>query len=241
MHRTLACLALTAAGGAIAMAIAAPAHAQAGTIPINGDYVPTTAQEFKTQECAGPFQDLPENQDGWHFVLPGSSGTGFESVTLTFDTPDGVVEMFIDSHDATMPDPGVGSSGYLDDAGGDFIHAYAFTEAGWTLTAGSAQVGDAEDGGSFSLNGTCSGALAQPIPTPPATATPTPIPTATPTPTPTGTPTATPSATVSPFATGPGMPANGQPVAGVVAVGGGLVAGGLGLLAARRRRYSVER
>jgi hypothetical protein len=235
MYRTLARLGLAAAGGAVALAIAAPAYAQAGTLPINDDHVPTTAQEFQPQICTGPFDDLPENVDGWHFVLPDSSGEEFESLTLVFETPEGdEVVVIIDSRDPAMPDTGPGWSGYLDDADGDFKHAYVFTEAGWTLIEGTAEVEGAEENGFFNLSDTCPGVPTTPTPTP--TETPTPTPTETPTPTPTETPTYPTAPPTYPS----GLPATGAPLAGVVAVGSGLVAGGLGLLAVRRRPYSVD-
>lgn len=237
--------AVAAGGGVLVLVLAAPAVAQT-TISINPAHVPTTAEEFDSQDCTGPFADLAEDQDGWHFQL-GAGGDSFTSLTLTYDTPDGEVTAVIVSTDPDAPSSGPGWSGYLAEAGGSGMvsHAWVTTDAGWTLTAGTATVDNPGSQDTFNLSHTCPG-VPDVEPTPSPTPTPTPTPTASPTPSPTPTPTASPTTTPTPAPTPtttpspgvPPLPVTGAPVAAVVAVGAGLLAAGLGLLAVLRRRAS---
>jgi LPXTG-motif cell wall-anchored protein len=241
MHSNSARLAMAAAGGALALVMATPAYAQT-TIDINDDHVPTTAEDFEEQDCTDDeFANLADDQDGWHFQL-GAGGDNFESLTLTFDTPDGEVIVEITSTSADAPSTGPGWSGYISEAGqsGMFSHAWLATEAGWELIAGEATVDEPGTQDFFNLSHTCPGVPVEPTPSP--TPTPEPTPTATPEPTPTATApptTTTPAPTASPTK-GPEMPKTGAPVAGMVAVGAGLLAGGAGLLAVRRRPDSAD-
>jgi hypothetical protein len=154
-----------AATTALALVGAAPAFAQETTINIRDSHVPTTAEGFKNVKCEGPFENLDGDVDGWHFVLPGNDAS-FVSLTLTYDTPDGDVVATIASTDSSAPSVGPGWSGYIDAAGasGAFRHAYVFTDADWTLTAGSA----VSEGGHdvFNLSHTCPGGPVEPTPTP---------------------------------------------------------------------------
>jgi hypothetical protein len=158
MHRSLAGLVMAVAGGALALAVAAPAYAQPRTIPINDGQPPTRAVEIQRQICEGPFRDLPANVDGWHFLLPDSAGSQLESLRLIFDPGYRRKIVSIDSRSSNRPDTGRGWSGYLSDAGDGFKNAYVVTEAGWTLRAGSAVVEGAAAKGSFMLHHTCPGA-----------------------------------------------------------------------------------
>lgn len=162
MHRMLAGLVTAVVGGALVLAIATPAYAQARTIRINDGQPPTTAGEIQRQICEGPFGDLPADVDGWHFLLPDSAGSHFASLTLTFDPGYGKETVSIDSRKSTRPDRGDGWSGYLSNGGDGFKDAYVVTKAGWTLQAGSAYVKRAAAEGFFILHHTCPGASTAP-------------------------------------------------------------------------------
>jgi len=172
---------VVAATLALALAGALPAAAQVTpNSSIQPGQVPTTAKDFETQECDGPFADLDVDEDGWHFIAPGQAG--FVSLELTFSTPSGDVTATITSDDASNPSSNDGWSGYFSDAGqNDNHHAWVMTDAGWTLTGGTAVVDEAGQQDFFVLSHTCPGV--------PTTGTPTPTPTDTETPTPTPTPT----------------------------------------------------
>ncbi|HEU4540756.1 MAG TPA: hypothetical protein VFR23_06475, partial [Jiangellaceae bacterium] len=170
---------VVAATAALGLISAGPALAQE-TVSIQPGQVPTTAMDFDTHECDGPFEDLADDLDGWHFIAPGQSG--FESLTLTFDTPGGEVIVEITSDDPDNPSSNGGWSGYFSDAGpNENHHAWVFTDAGWTLTAGEAEVDEDGQQDFFVLSHTCPGVPTTPTPTPTETETPTPPPTTPPT------------------------------------------------------------
>jgi hypothetical protein len=210
---------VAAAGLALALG-SAPAAWAVSTVSINPAHVPTTAQAFSSHDCSD-FPGITSSQDGWHFVLPAATGDNFLSVTLTFSTPGGTVTATITSSDSSNPSTGPGWSGYLDNAGAAERHAYLVTDAGWTLTAGTAVVSENTDG-YFTLSHTCPGTPTTPTPTPPVTTAP---PVTTTAPKPTGGPD-----------TGGGGSQRGTGV--VLGVGAVVLAGaaGAGLLVARRRR-----
>jgi LPXTG-motif cell wall-anchored protein len=250
------------AGVSLAIAVSGTAQAtENGTIDLNGDHVGATAEGFEEQECDGPLSDLGEDQDGWHFVLPSSSGDSFIELNLTFTKPDSsTVEVKITSTDENDPSTGPGWEGFIDSAGnsGDGKHAYLITEAGWTLTAGTAEVHNASEGGFFNLSHTCPGVPPSPTPTesptPTPTESPTPTPTESPTPTPTEQPTPTPTGTMTPS---PGAPATTPPAAppeeekpelpvtgigigSLLVLGGGLLVAGIAMMSVQRRRDLME-
>jgi hypothetical protein len=134
------------AGGLLLLG-AAPAQAQT-TIPINPGNVPTTAADFGTHECTqtGSSPDL----DGWVFVLPGNKGS-FVSVTATFATPGGTVQL-------TIPTDGgaIGGTGNR--------KAWITTPAGWTLIDATAVI-EGQSNGFFVLTHTCP-AVGTPTPSP---------------------------------------------------------------------------
>ncbi|WP_251058702.1 MULTISPECIES: LPXTG cell wall anchor domain-containing protein [unclassified Streptomyces] len=148
------------------------------------------------KECA----DIPANQDGWHFVLPGNSTT-FVKLTVTFE-PGGqkVVTVFGPPSDK---------------------HAYVASEPGAKLTAASAELKGA-DVPWFNLSHTCP-ATTKPSPstsTSPSTSPSTSVsPSSSTSASPSVSKTASPSvsASVSPSSGAPTSPA---PSASVAAVGG---------------------
>lgn len=194
----------------IGLMAATPAWA-VETIDINPGNVPTTASGYK-QGCdfgGGPYAD----KDVWVFVLPGNTAE-FVSVTATFGA------------NGTLTIPTDGGE-IVDDKGTS--KAWITTPAGWTLTAASAVISGTDT--QFNLTHTCAAS---------GSSTPTPGPTAS------AAPSATPGAgTPGPSASGTGtpgtgdsggLPLTGTAVTGLVVAGGALVAGGVALLALRRRR-----
>jgi LPXTG-motif cell wall-anchored protein len=218
--KILARVGAVVAGGALAFAAAAPAFAvQPDPININPGNVPTTAEDFDNQECDGPLEDLPENVDGWHFVV-GAGGDFFTSLTLTFDTPDGEVIVFIDSDDPENPSENGDPfwSGFFGEP--NTTHAWVITEAGWTLTDGEATVNEAGEQDQFQLSHTCPGVPDDKTP-PPTTEPPEET---------------TPPGETTPPEDEPKLPVTGAQFGGLLILGGGLLAAGLAMVAVRRRR-----
>ncbi|SCL18426.1 LPXTG cell wall anchor domain-containing protein [Micromonospora inyonensis] len=232
-------LAVGAIAAGLLLSTGAPAAAQT-TIDINPGNVPSNATDFP-QNCdpnlgGGPYP----GEDVWVFNLPGDPETSgvFESVTATFDTPDGPLTV-------TIPDDG---GAIVNNMGTS--KAWIRVPAGATLVEATAVISGMAD--FFVLSSTC--AALQPTPTPTATPTqpptPTPTPTATPTQPPTPTPTATPTQppTPTPTATSSVQPTPTKthlPVTGVsssstlvplVTLGVGAILMGATLLGLRRRR-----
>ncbi|MFI6825048.1 LPXTG cell wall anchor domain-containing protein [Micromonospora sp. NPDC050187] len=224
-------LALGAIAVGLLLTTGTPAAAQT-TININPGNVPTTAAEF-TQECdpnlgGGPYP----GEDVWVFNLPGNPNTSgvFESVTATFDTPNGPLTV-------TIPDDG---GAIVNDMGTS--KAWIRLPAGFTLVDATAVIsGTAEF---FVLTHTCADVQPTPTPTPTPTGQPTPTPTVTPTqpptptPTPTGQPTSTPTGQPTPTKTQ--LPVTGvsgmSTLAPLLTLGIAFVLTGAALVGLRRRR-----
>ncbi|BCL15541.1 LPXTG cell wall anchor domain-containing protein [Micromonospora sagamiensis] len=236
-------LAVGAIAAGLLLSTGAPAAAQT-TIDINPGNVPSNASDFP-QDCnpslgGGPYS----GEDVWVFNLPGNPETSgvFESVTATFDTPEGPLTV-------TIPDDG---GAIVNNMGTS--KAWIRVPAGSTLVEATAVISGMAD--FFVVSHTCAAAQPTPTPTPTVTPTqpPTPTPTATPTqpptPTPTPTPTATPTQppTPTPTATSSVQPTPTKthlPVTGVsssstlvplVTLGVGAILMGATLLGLRRRR-----
>lgn len=221
-------LGVTTLAALSALAFTSPAAADNPALPIHDDHVPMKAADFGGGDvCEGPFKDLADDVDGWHFVLPG--GGTFVSLTLKFHTDGGDVTAVITGTEGA-PSSGTGWEGYLDNAGDADKHAYVFTDAGWELFEGTASVTDEGRQGFFNLSHTCAG-------TPDDGNEPTPSPTPTPTPTsPVDDPTPTPTGSTP----GGNLPKTGFPVSGFVIVGAVLLVSGAALLALRRRREIAD-
>lgn len=217
MRKTLLTrLAAVAAGGALAWVAVTPAFAQDDTtVDIKADQVPTTAAEFDEQECDGPFGNLAEDQDGWHFILTQYSGE-LSELSMSFDFEDGSgTPVSIDADPAEFDRPGMS----------DTVHLSLVTDAGWTLV-GAQAAGPADGFGGnsqFNLSHTCPGVPGNGKPTP--------------------TPSPTPSEPGGNGEGGGengddeegGLPITGLEVGGLAALGTGLVAAGMALLLVRRR------
>ncbi|MCB5167917.1 LPXTG cell wall anchor domain-containing protein [Streptomyces bambusae] len=168
-RRAVAALPL-AASLFLAAGAAPAAAADTYTVPMH-QALPVTATSAGVShepKCA----DIPANQDGWHFVLPGNS-TEFVKLTVTFQ-PGGTQEITVFGPPTEK-------------------HAYAASAPGATLTAASAEV----EGGSvkwFNLSHTCP-ATVKPSQSP--SATPSGTPSSTPSRTASQTPSGTPSTTAS--------------------------------------------
>lgn len=122
--------ALTVAAGMLLFGSGAPALAQT-TININPGNVPTTAADFQNQECVPNLGGNPvPNRDVWAFDLPGDPQTTgvFESVTATFQTPNG-------QQTVTIPTDG---GAIVNDTGTS--KAWIRLPAGWTLTGATAEI-----------------------------------------------------------------------------------------------------
>jgi LPXTG-motif cell wall-anchored protein len=225
-------LGAVAAGGVLALAVAAPAYATDGPVALNPDHQGSTAAGFDDKDCSGPLADVGEGEDGWHFVLPANSGDDFLELTLQFtDDEDNPVEVVIDSTDPDNPSTGPGWEGFIDNAGDSDKHAYLITEAGWTLVDGVAQVSDFVELGQFNLSHTCVGKPGEePSPSPSPSE---PAPSETP-------PGETPPGETPPGEDDddekPGLPVTGLQTGGLVALGVALLAGGAAMLVVRRRR-----
>ncbi|MEV4202674.1 LPXTG cell wall anchor domain-containing protein [Micromonospora globbae] len=268
-RRQVARAGLTAAAATACLALATPAWATPSTTPLNPAHRGSTAAGFGTQECGDErFATRADNQDGWHFVLPGGKEAGsFESLTLTFDN--GTTDVEVKIPDASDPYPDAFYS-----TGGKnprVIHAYLFTPAGWTLVDGSAVISGTA--AKFNLSHTCPGTAVgespSPSPSTPGGESPTPTPSTpggeSPTPTPstpggespTPTPSTpggesptpadsgTPSASASP-GTGVGgsddegsLPLTGVAATSIALTGVVLIGGGVALMTLRRRRDKV--
>jgi LPXTG cell wall anchor motif len=183
----------------VALAVIGTVSLAAGVFAasVKPSQVPTTAEKFSEHECEGPLKGLPSDKDGWHFVVPDSQGSGFISITLTFSTSGGVVNVGpITSTDAHAPNSGTGWVGWLDDAkDGSFKHAYVITDAGWELTAANAVLADEKKDATFNLSHTCPGT---PPPPPPSSPSPSPSESKSPSPSPSMSPSHSPSASPSP-------------------------------------------
>ncbi|KQX57875.1 MULTISPECIES: LPXTG cell wall anchor domain-containing protein [unclassified Streptomyces] len=170
---------VAAMAGSLALAPVASASEGPKPLPLHqADKLPLTASDWKeTEKVCG---NVPTDQDGWHFVLPGRSAT-FSKLTVEFQ-PGGVQTV-------TVFGPP------------DAKHAYVGSEPGAKLISASAEINGTVTQGWFNLSHTCPTAV-KPTPTgTPSTTAPTPTDTPTteaPTGTPSGTPSQTPSSTVSP-------------------------------------------
>jgi LPXTG-motif cell wall-anchored protein len=231
---------ILAAAIAGTLLLASPAYAD-GTIPLKAQHSNNTAQGWldkspdNQKDCTDDvFVALGQTatEDGWHFVLPASSGDSFTVVTLHFTKPDATpVTVTLSS---TSLQSGSGWRGYLRVSGSDTKHAYVITEAGWTLVDGSADVTGTPDANSvFNLSHVCPGTPGtstspSPSPSPSASASSSP-----------GTSTSTDPGTGSETTPGGNLPTTGVALTGIIALGGGLIAGGTALLFLRRRRDSA--
>lgn len=223
-----------AAAGALTLGTATSAWAaDTITIPINDGNVPTTAEQFESEDpqkreadckdIVDFFNSLPDSEtasaqdielDGWHFILP-TGDSEFEAIRLTFTKPGGaVVNVTIEG---SSDDPAW--LGVFKETGSEQVkHAYLLTEAGWTLTGGEADITGTAD--QFNLSHTCAGITVDDDPS-------------SPTPTP-----GTPNGSTPPGngGGGGGLPVTGTAVGGIVVIGIGLLAAGVALMAVRRRR-----
>lgn len=231
MGKTLvARLAAAAAGGALAFAAAVPALADSHTtVDIKPGQVPTTAGEFKEQECDGPFEELGESEDGWHFILTQYSGE-LDDLVMSID--------FLDASDAPV---------HVDVDPADFVrtggavHLWLATDAGLTLVAAEA-TGPAADFGrnpQLNLSHTCPGVPGNGETPPPGGQTPPP---GGETPPPGGNGETPPPGENGEGGEKPGdddeagLPVTGIQVGGLVVLGSGMLAAGVAMLAVRRRR-----
>jgi len=237
MRQRFARLAIAAAAAVtVGLVFASPAQAASGTAVLNPAHVGKTAG-FQ-EECVGPFKSLPAGYDGWHFILPTSSGTSFTSVTLTFSSPSGTVTVGpITSTNPAAPTTAGDNSwyGYIDNAGTSDKHLYVFTLVGWTLTGGTAVVTDVKADATFNLSHTCKGTGTPNSPSP--------------SPSPSASNSGTPSPGVSESESVPGtsvsaspggLPVTGVAVGGMAATALALIVAGVALLVIRRRRELTE-
>jgi hypothetical protein len=246
MRQRFARLMLAASVAVLAgLAFASPASAADGPADLNKDHIGATASGFSSHDCTGGLADIPAGYDGWHFVLPHTSGSSFVSATLTFSSPGGSVTVGpITSTDPDNPD-GVEPlwQGYIDNAGasGSDKHLYVITQAGWTLTGGTAIVKDAAEDAFFNLSHTCPGTPSTSTPTPGTSETPTPG--TSETPSPGVSESSQPGTSVSPSpssSSGGGLPVTGVAWGATALTAVGLIAAGVALMAVRRRRELTE-
>jgi LPXTG-motif cell wall-anchored protein len=206
---------VTAAAVIVGLVGATPARADV-TISINKGNVPTTAAGFSNHDCdpnfgGGPFAD----KDVWVFVLP-DKDADFVTVTATFSKPGGATTSL------TIPDDG---GAIVNDKGTS--KAWIATPKGWTLTGATAVItGDDAYGKFFNLTHTCPAKGSSPSPSTSVSSSASASASAP----------ASPAPSASGTAGGGNLPVTGPALAGMLAVGAGLVLGGIALLVARRRR-----
>jgi LPXTG-motif cell wall-anchored protein len=225
---------LTVATGAavvVGLATASPALADT-TVAVNPGNVPTTASAYGTHDCDENFGGGPlQGSDVWVFVLPGNQKKvgDFVSVTATF------------GGNGTLTIPADGGAVVTDKGASK---AWITTPAGWTLTGASAVITGTAD--KFNLTHTCpaggGGQTATPSPTPSASE-------SSASPGPTGGANGGESGGSTSNGSGPvddstggqsgGLPVTGAAVTGMAMTGAALVAGGIILLVARRRRDAL--
>ncbi|MER7457012.1 hypothetical protein [Micromonospora sp. NPDC126480] len=232
-RRRVARAAVPGAAAAACLILATPAWASS-TVPLHSAHEGATAAGFQ-QECGDErFDNLPDGYDGWHFVLPGGKESGdFETLELTFN--DGADDVVV-----TVPDAGDAYPDAFYSAGGQVIHAYVFTPAGWTLLDGTASITGTAD--KFVLSHTCAGDTTPETPTP-----------TTPVPTTPGNPGGSESpsdpgesGTPTPGTGGGGggesdgnLPITGVAGTSIALTGLALIGGGVALTVLRRRRDTV--
>lgn len=219
-NRVFGRLAAVAAGGVLALAAAAPAFADdhTTTIDIKDDHVPSAAEGFTNQECDGPFEDLNDGEDGFHFVLTQFGG----------DSAD--VAMFLDFEDGDGdPVPTIQANPNDFVKTGQVVHLWLIVPAGWTLVGawGEAPTADLGANPQFNLSHTCPGEPGNGNgETPPPT---------TPPPGNGETPPPGNGETPPPGEEEPGLPVTGMQVGGLVALGVALLAAGAAMMVVRRR------
>ena len=213
----------------IGLATASPALADT-TVTVNPGNVPTTAAAYGTHDCDENFGGGPhDDSDVWVFVLPGNHDrTGdFVSVTATFG-PNGTLTIPADGG-AVVTDKGASK-------------AWIITPAGWTLTGASAVItGTATK---FNLTHTCPGGggnhTSSPSPKPSESESSSGGSTGNSYGGGNGVPTGgTTGAAIASSGGSGGLPVTGTAVTGIALTGAALVAGGIALLVARRRREAM--
>ncbi|WP_411072270.1 LPXTG cell wall anchor domain-containing protein [Streptomyces sp. cmx-4-25] len=128
---------VAAMAGSLVLAPAALAADGSKPLPLHQvKDLPLTASEFGTQEkvCG----NVPTNQDGWHFVLPGSGKDGsavFTELTVTFE-PGGTQTVTVFGPPSDK-------------------HAYVASQPGAELVSASAEVSAPVKQGWFNLSHTC--------------------------------------------------------------------------------------
>lgn len=241
-RRHVARAVVSAAAATTLLAFAAPAWATSTAELRQADVL---AGKFTNQDCADKrFAGLPDDHDGWHFILPGNKDQSgdFLSLTLTFTNGAQTVEVTIPDDTDPYQDAFYSTGG----RNSQVKHAYLFTPAGWTLVTGTATIsGEADE---FNLSHTCAGTPSTPTPsaspTPSTSVEPTPGESVSPTPGESTSPTPGESVgpTISPSpagGTGGGLPLTGAAATTMALLGVGLIGGGATLIALRRRRDNI--
>jgi LPXTG-motif cell wall-anchored protein len=206
-------LATAAAAAATGLALSTPAYADPVTVGLHDNHQDSLAGDFN-QLCEDDrFDGLKDNQDGWHFVLPG--GGEFISISVTFDK-DGVPDGDATDDVTYSGTPGTPNEFMFYQAGDNDKQAYLFTPAGWMLVDGTAQA-TGTNSDKFNVSHACEGDPDE------SEESPTPSP-------------SDPDPSVSPSGGGGNLPRTGTATGAIIVGGIALVAGGVALLAIRRRR-----
>jgi len=211
----------------VGLGTASPALADT-TVTVNAGNVPTSASAYATHDCDDNFGGGPyRGKDVWVFVLPGNQKTAgdFVSVTAAFGA----------SGTLTIPADG---GAIVTDKGAS--KAWITTPAGWTLTGATAVITGTAD--KFNLTHTCpaAGGGQTPKPTPSVSE-------SSASPGPTGGTNGGSDGGSGGSGTGDettsgdagSLPVTGTAVPGIALTGAALVAGGIVLLVARRRRVAL--
>lgn len=234
--RTLARIGLAAGAALIAtFGVIGPAYSiETDTVLLNSGQVNKGADDFENKCDNVPGGTVPAGFDGWVFVLPGSAGPDggdFVSLTLKFKDAQGEGhDVLIDSGGATIDGKTVDGGLIVKANAQDTSKAWVQIPDGWTIVKGSAEA-TAKHGEFFNVTHVCVGGGGGS--TPPSSSSSSGS---------GGDGSSGSSGSSSSSAGGGGggsLPTTGAKIGVLVGIGLVLVAGGVGLVALRRRRDIV--
>jgi LPXTG-motif cell wall-anchored protein len=234
---TVARIVLAASAALIAaFGITGPAYAD-DTVGLNDGQKNKPASSF-TDSC----ENVPGGEkvgfDGWVFVLPksgGPNGSEFVTLKLTFEDQNGATHTVVINSTGATIDGKAADGGLITKANAeDTSKAWVRLPAGWIIVDGTALVTDGTHESFFNVTHVCQGGETTPSPTPSESSS------SSGTPSESGSSGGGSSGSSSSAGGGGGsLPTTGAKIGVLVGIGLVLVAGGVGLVALRRRRDIV--